>query len=224
MIKQQWHSHIPDEFFKQRAASSRNNIVFGIGINDSDYATRYEERVYKSDGTTERVELWRCKIYKTWCNMLNRAYNTKLHVERPTYEGVSVCKEWHTFSIFAKWMCKQDWQGKQLDKDILVEGNKIYSPETCVFVSAKVNIFLTDSGKIRGNYPIGVSLHKGCGKFSARVNNGEKGKYINLGYFDNAADAHFAWKREKYRLATQLADQEDNKMVAEALIERYKLD
>ena len=76
----------------------------------------------------------------------------------PTYKGCSVSEEWLRFSNFKRWMEKQDWDGKQLDKDILFEGNKVYSAETCVFVTSVVNSFTSDSGAKRGEWLIGVSL------------------------------------------------------------------
>ena len=62
---------------------------------------------------------------------------------RPAYKDVVVRQEWLTFSNFKRWMEKQDWEGKQLDKDIIVLGNKVYSPETCAFVLGVTNGFIT---------------------------------------------------------------------------------
>ena len=64
-----------------------------------------------------------------------------------SYKGVEVCEEWYNFQNFAEWCETQkflnakDVKGKsyQLDKDILVKGNKIYSPDTCCFVPPEIN-------------------------------------------------------------------------------------
>ncbi len=80
------------------------------------------------------------KIYKTWRHMLERCYDKKYQAKRPTYIGCSVCAEWHNFQIFAEWMSEQDYEGKQLDKDIKVKGNKVYSPDTCTFVTLDKNV------------------------------------------------------------------------------------
>lgn len=80
------------------------------------------------------------KIYATWSGMLTRCYNNKNQTKQPTYIGCSVCEEWHNFQNFAKWMNELDYEGKQLDKDIKIKGNKMYGPDTCVFVSHVENV------------------------------------------------------------------------------------
>lgn len=82
------------------------------------------------------------KAYKVWQSMLQRCYDPGFHSRRPTYIGCSVCSEWHDFQNFANWFelnypC--DGMSYQLDKDIIKEGNKVYSPETCKFVTIKEN-------------------------------------------------------------------------------------
>lgn len=125
--------------------------VYGHGVNDADYVI--ERRI-----NGKRVG---CPIYRTWANMLERCYSDKFHVRQSTYIGCEVCDEWLTFSNFKRWMMVQDWQGKQLDKDIRVKGNKIYSPNTCLFVTkaentiearAKHYSFISPSGEVVNIY------------------------------------------------------------------------
>lgn len=111
--------------------------------------------------------------------------------------------------------------GKQLDKDVLFPGNKLYSPETCVFVDARVNSFLVDAGARRGEYPIGVSFRKERGKFEAKCNDVLSGKLKYLGYFDNAEQAHDAWLSYKLEQAKILASEQSDYRVAKALVMRY---
>ena len=118
-------------------------------------------------------------------------------------------------------MEKQDWQGKQLDKDILCVGNKIYSPETCAFVDITTNHFTTDRKSGRGNWPLGVDLHSASTKFRAQCSNRILGYSEHLGYFDCPNKAHLAWKRRKHELACQLADLQSDSRVAAALRIRY---
>jgi len=73
--------------------------------------------------------------YKRWSGMFLRCYDTRFHKKRPTYIGCSVCDDWHDFQVYAAWHMKNFIAGFDLDKDILVDGNKIYSPETCIFAS-----------------------------------------------------------------------------------------
>lgn len=80
------------------------------------------------------------KQYKTWQNMLERCYDDKYQARCPTYVGCSVVDEWHDFQNFAKWFDDHYVDGYQLDKDIKVKGNKLYSPDNCMFVSHADNI------------------------------------------------------------------------------------
>ena len=97
-----------------------------------------------------------------------------------------------------------------LDKDILVKGNKIYSPGTCVFVPENINLLFIKSNATRGKYPIGVSYDKSKNKFVSHCNNG-KGKQIKLGIFNNSIDAFNAYKEFKENIIKQVADEYKNK-------------
>lgn len=157
------------------------SLICGVGVNDADY--QIENKI---DG--ERVV---CPFYGKWTNMLKRAYSEKLHKRFPTYKDVTVCKEWHLFSNFKKWMEAQDWENKELDKDILYPNNKIYSPKTCCFVSRDLNTLLNDNSRARGEYPQGVSLRKDIGKFQSIISRDNKMK--RLGYFNTSEKASQAY-------------------------------
>ena len=189
-------------------------LVRGVGINDADYAISE----YRVDKKRERVI---CPFYRTWDSMLKRCYSEGFQKGHTTYKGCEVCNHWKLFSNFRKWMVLQDWSGKQLDKDILIVGNKIYSPETCVFVGAKTNSFLINSLKSRGKYSVGVYWNKVREKFSATCSNSFTKKSENLGCFKTELEAHLAWKKRKHELACQLADLQTDSRVAEALRVRF---
>lgn len=87
----------------------------------------------------EKVD-WNEKIYTVWVNMLKRCYDKSVQNAHPTYKGCSVCVEWHTYENFYNWVLSNDYQGKEIDKDKMVKGNKVYSPETCCFISSSENI------------------------------------------------------------------------------------
>lgn len=190
-----------------------NKLVRGIGVNDANYPVHECEN---------RKIVSTCPYYRTWTNMLNRAYNGKYKQKYPTYEGVSVCGEWHSFMRFRAWMMEQDWEGKQLDKDILFQGNKVYSPTTCVFVDRALNLFLTDRAAVRGEWPIGVYWKEQSKKFVSVCCNPFSRKQEHLGYFHCPNQAHLAWKQRKHELACQQADIQTDERVAEALRNRYK--
>ncbi len=151
------------------------------------------------NGKRKQKRVWRCPYYTKWMSMLKRCYSENSLTTNPTYKGCSVCDEWLTFSNFKSWMETQDWEGKALDKDLLVYQNKVYSPETCCFISSKLNTFLVKSDKIRGDYPLGVSLHSDnrCNSQAlvAFIKDGRASKY--LGRFKDAMEAHRAWQLAK---------------------------
>lgn len=190
----------------------RTKLVYGVGINDADYP------VFK----TENGKIaWSCPYRRTWSNMLKRAYTDEFKREHPTYQDVTVCDEWHSFMCFRSWMVEQDWKGKELDKDILFQGNKVYSPDRCVFVDRVVNTFFLDSAATRGEWPIGVYWKEQRHKFVSRCRNPFTKKTEFLGYFTCPHHAHLAWKKRKHELACQLAEIQTDERVAEALRIRY---
>ena len=198
-----------------------NKRVYGVGINNANYSVQHFKRVF-IDGSLKIQQTWLCPFYRTWKGMLERCYSKREQARHPTYTGCSVCEEWLTFSNFKAWMETQDWEGKQLDKDILIFDNKTYSPEACAFVTSATNKFLTDRAAERGKYPIGVNFDKSCNKFRAQCNNPFTKDRGYLGLFDTAEEAHYAWKKKKNELAIQLASIQTDERVATALVNRYK--
>ena len=196
-------------------------LVFGIGVNNADYVVQKWETIGYVDGKRKRKLVWECPFYRTWKSMLERCYSIKLQELRPTYKGCSVSEEWKTFSNFKSWMVEQDWGGKQLDKDLLIEGNKVYSEETCVFVTRMVNLFTTDRGNDRGELMIGVTWHKRSNKFMSQCSNPFTKKQEFLGLFTSELEAHNAWLARKLELAKELAAIQTDTRVAKALITRY---
>ena len=137
------------------------------------------------------------KAHTTWYNMLRRAYCPKYHASRPTYIGCSVDKRWLEYQEFAVWFENHEYSnhGYELDKDLLLPGNKIYAPELCVFVPRQLNTLLIDSGAARGRYEQGVSFNKQRNKFRARIK--INGKPKHLGCFDTELEAYQAYKIAK---------------------------
>lgn len=80
--------------------------------------------------------------YACWTAMIRRCYYKPTLERFPTYEGCAVCEEWKNYQNFAKWYDEnypKDGKKYYLDKDQLSGESKIYSPETCQFVTAKKN-------------------------------------------------------------------------------------
>lgn len=196
-------------------------LVYGVGINDADYAVQKLETINYIDGKRKQKKVWVCPYYRAWTSMLSRCYSTKLQERSPTYKGCTVSDDWHTFSNFKNWMQKQDFEGMQLDKDLLVEGSKVYNEDTCVFVTQTVNKFANDNRAARGEWMIGVDWHKKEEKFRALCSNPFTRKREHLGYFDCEQEAHEAWMKRKLELAHELAEIQADPRVAKALIDRY---
>ena len=117
----------------------------------------------------------------------------------------------------------QSWHGKCLDKDIIVPGSKLYSPDTCAFVLTETNLFVARDA-CRGEYHTGVSLHKMTGKYRASCGNPFTGKQENLGYFSTPEEAHEAWRKRKHELAQIVAATESDPRIVEALKKRYSFE
>ena len=143
--------------------------------------------------------------YIKWKNILNRCHYKKYQEKQPTYIGCTIIKEWYNFQNFAEWH-EQNWkphmEGWQLDKDILLKGNKMYSPETCCFVPLQINMLFVKANSKRGRLPIGVS--KTGDKFQARIH--INGKIINLGSFKTTEEAFNAYKTAKENYIKEVAD------------------
>lgn len=196
-------------------------LVYGVGINDADYVVMKRETIRYVNGKRKQRLVWVCPYYRTWKGMLERCYSDKYQETHPTYIGCSVSEDWWRFSNFRSWMEKQDFEGNQLDKDLLFEGNKVYSSETCVFVTSSVNSFTIDCRASRGEWLIGVCWNKREGKFKSSCSNPFTKKQEYLGYFTCQVEAHQEWLKRKLELATLLAAEQADERVAKALVERY---
>ena len=158
------------------------------------------------------------KSYETWVSMLKRCCSGEFKKKYPTYKDCTVCEEWLNYSDFKKWFddnyYEMDGERMDLDKDILVKGNKIYSPDTCVFVPQNINKLFTKGNKIRGKYPIGVYFNKNANKFMAycRIFYNGKSQKKNLGYYNNIEDAFKVYKEFKEAYIKQVADEYKDKI------------
>ena len=122
--------------------------MYGVGVVGEE-ATRINNRQIK-----ER---------ELWSSMLTRCYDDKFHSRSQTYVGCSVSDNFKYFPYFKEWCNQQigfNIEGFELDKDILVKGNKIYSEDTCCFVPREINSLFVKRKKSRGNFALGVDYKK----------------------------------------------------------------
>ncbi len=176
-----------------------NKLVCGIGVKGNLYQT------------TENGK--KIPVYSLWINMLLRS--TKEHwVKYPSYTNTTCSENFKSYTFFYEW-CQtqigfnlQECAGDvwQLDKDILIDGNKHYSEDTCVFVPRRVNLLLIKRNSKRGSLPIGVSFNKSS-KFIAQCSGGCVAKTVYLGSFNTPQEAFQAYKIYKESLIKQVANE-----------------
>ncbi len=170
--------------------------VFGVGMLGVKYITKVN-----GENTKE---------YLIWRKILGRCYDEKTKGKRPTYQDVTCCNDWLLYENFYDWLHKQSNYDKWLngerwaiDKDILVKGNQIYSPETCCLVPNNVNGLFIKQDRKRGTLPIGV-IKKGS-KFQVYCQNPFTNKKECLGTFDAPEEAFQAYKKHKEEIIKQVA-------------------
>lgn len=151
--------------------------------------------------------------YTTWASMLKRCFSKTFKEDNLAYKDVTCCEEWFLFDNFYEWLHGQGnfdkWiTGKRwcLDKDILLKGNKIYSPNTCCLVPMNVNILFVNHNTTRGNLPIGV--HVNGNGYNARCRNPFYNKIKDLGTYNSKQEAFSVYKKYKEHLIQQVAKEE----------------
>lgn len=134
------------------------------------------------------------KIRTSWLHMIERCTNPKA----PQYlnyggRGIEVCSRWmDSFDNFLKDMGEPE-SDQFLDR---IDVNEGYYPENCRWTSIENHAFNKRILKTNTSGKSGVSLHKGTGKWCARIN--KNGKRVSLGYFDTFEEALLV--REKAEL------------------------
>jgi len=174
-----------------------SRLVYGVGLNSSEYPATFNNRMLKE--------------YDLWKSMLLRC-TEKYWVKRQSYSGTKCSDNFKNYSFFYEWCNSQvgfkskDEKGNywQLDKDILVKGNKTYSEDICVFVPSRINNLFIKGDAVRGEYPVGVCLDKRWGRFAAQCND-SRGKQRHLGYFATPEEAFQAYKKFKEWYIKQVA-------------------
>ena len=158
------------------------------------------------------------KEYNTWSNMLERCYSKEFKKDKPTYEDACCCDEWLYYPNFYEWLHSQEnfdkWislRFSSLDKDILVKGNKLYSPNTCCLVPHYVNTLFVKKDANRGEFPIGVYYDKKNKLFRSHVsklNDENISKQEDLGSYHTPTEAFLAYKKEKEAYIKKIAQEE----------------
>ena len=172
--------------------------VCGVGIS----GTKYPITI---DGV-------KTKEYGLWKDMLTRCYNDAYQKKQPTYKHCEVSENFKSYEYFYEWCNSQvefDVKGFDLDKDLLIKGNKVYSENTCIFIPREINTLLVKRKASRGKYLIGVYWDKTKKAFKAQVRK-NKGKSERLGSFKTELEAFEAYKQAKeYFIKEQASNWKD---------------
>ena len=198
-------------------------MIFGIGYlgyNGRDLvAAKLQNKILARENGIKTL------TYKAWEHMLGRCYHEKTQqANAKTYIDCSVDESWHNFQNFAEWFNKRYKPGYQLDKDLLIKGNRIYSENTCCLIPEEINKALeTSKAKRKEGIPLGVTI--------IVTNNGTEviyARYIRkyLGTFSDINSAWLAYKQEKENYLKLLAEKYKNEIeenVYQALI-NYKVE
>lgn len=182
-----------DNFKKGLVRNPYDKTVYGVGyLGEGEHKTKENRKMTKK--------------YDIWTNMLRRCYSG----EFPNYKDVIVCDEWHNFQVFSEWyntnFYEVDKERTVLDKDILIKNNKIYSPDTCIFVPQRINSLFAKPNLLRCDLPIGVEYNKKDKKYRTNWSNSHKG------YYDTPEEAFYTYKNDKERYIKQIAEEYKNKI------------
>ncbi|MGP2759590.1 hypothetical protein ACTVLY_20620 [Serratia marcescens] len=150
-----------------------NKLVAGIGTNDLAY------------NKTKQIEIGLITPElqdKCWI-----AWNNRLAAQDCGRATVST--EWLTYSNFAMWWLDTHVDDWVIDKDWVVQGNREYHPDKCVWVPTKINNLLGDGRRKATNLPKGVSMDRKSYRAQCWVDGVREAKY-----FKNPHDAHRQWQ------------------------------
>lgn len=167
------------------------------------------------------------KEYVFWKGILERCYDEKYHSKQPTYKDCCVSEYFKYYPYFKDWCHRQigfNEEGWQLDKDILVKGNKVYSEDTCCFVPSAINNLFVKSNSSRGDLPIGVSFDKDSQKYRPHLS--MNGKVSHLKRVDTVEEAFSMYKHLKEGHIKDIAEKykgQIDKRVYQALL-NYKVE
>jgi len=168
------------------------------------------------------------RAYNVWRGMLGRCYDKNVQKKHMSYIGCTVCDEWHNYQNFSEWFCNNYYEIEneevEIDKDILIKGNKVYSPETCIFAPKKLNDIIISHLSRRGELPIGVQYTYNKKKF--KVSYSDSGDVIHFGSYITIKEAFNVYKTEKEKFIKEVADRYKNR-IPELLYNamyRYKIE
>lgn len=169
-----------------------SNLIHGVGIVDIEI--------------TEGLK----KAYACWRAMIRRATSEEYKDRKESYRTCAVDPEWLVFSNFLKFFNENYIEGYQLDKDILIKGNKLYSKDTCCFVPAELNGLVVNlNGK-------GVYFDKSKNRYKATISIRNKQKTIASCITEEEAIVKYKGAKKKY-IFEMATDYREKDMISEKI-------
>jgi hypothetical protein len=183
----------------------RNRLVWGVGINDV-----YEQGFYKTT------------CYKKWQDVLRRSCNEEWKEKKPMYRDCTLDPRWHRASAFKEWYDTwEDPDSKHIDKDILIPGNMVYGPDTCLMVSSLTNSWFrpTDITKSKGDktLPRGVCANKEYTKFRSQINEINGVNRRHLGWYNTPEEAYEVFDKARKEQIKIIFEMEEDSRIKNAL-------
>ena len=185
------------------------SLCYGVGINDVmiPYFTR-------------------TRTWRTWSGIIRRTNNRDPkwinEQNKISYLGCTLDSRWYKLSAFKEWIEQwDDFQNKEVDKDILIPGNKIYGPDTCLMVRPSVNAWFKPT--VVGDLPRGVTWNSywkknGTGKpYRAQITP-IGGKRTALGYYATIEEASAVFEKARKDQIKILIETEADLKVKNAML------
>ena len=116
MVEKYGNKFLPTNWEYRKARSKSKSYIYNIGTNDVEFVTK---PTINSTRITHPA-------YSIWEAMLNRCYGATNRSSN-NYIGNTCCMEWYSFNNFLTWWSNNYIPEYQLDKDLLVKNNKIYT-------------------------------------------------------------------------------------------------
>lgn len=192
-------------------------VHFQIGNVNNPYRKTICNKGVVGDKYPCKIKHKHTKEYIAWRGMLLRSFDEKTKIEHPTYKDVTCCEEWlyypnfyewlHTQKNFDKWLSGEKWA---VDKDILIKGNKVYSPDTCCLVPMSINTIFAKKRKTNNDLPTGVRLIGEC-RYQVYCCNLYANKQECLGTYSTIEEAFYTYKIYKESYIKQVAQDEYSK-------------
>lgn len=175
-----------------------SKLVHGIGSKGTTYKSWDGEKLLKE--------------YDQWVGMIRRC-SLKFQSSNIAYEGVTCSEDFKSYTFFYEWCQEQigfknkDDRGMlwQLDKDVLIKGNKIYSEDTCVFVPKHLNTIFLKNKNQRGTHLIGTGWSKRDELFYP-IKRDRNGKSLYAGMFKDESEAFLVYKKHREALIQEIAN------------------